>query len=299
VYLEDAPWAEGKQELRVLVTGASGLLGQPLSEILREDHEVTAVDISDFDLSAVSSIPEIVKSRPETVCHLAAFTDVDRCESDPERAYQSNVVATRNVAVACRELGCPMLYVSTDYVFDGELREPYGIDARPAPLNMYGRTKLIGEWFVERHVSERCIVRSSWLFGEGGRNFVETILSASEEKKVLNVVDDQVGSPTYSKDLALALKKLVEKKAFGTYHVTNRGDCTWYDFAVTILRLAGKAECTVLRTASDALGRPARRPGYSVLDNSSYVRATGETLRKWEEALAEYLDSRTGGVSNA
>jgi dTDP-4-dehydrorhamnose reductase len=285
--------------LRVVVTGASGLLGQSLSKILKENHEVIAVDIDDYDLSAVSSISEITKTRPEWVCHLAAFTDVDRCETDPERAYQSNVIGTRNVAVACREARCPMLYVSTDYVFDGESRKPYGVDARPNPLSMYGRTKLIGEWFVERHVHERLIVRSSWLFGDGGRNFVETILTLSEKKNVLDVVDDQVGSPTYSEDLASALKKLIEKKAFGTHHVTNSGDCTWYDLAVAILRLAGRSECEVKRTSSSALGRPARRPGYSVLDNNSYHQVTGDTLRGWEEALAEYLGSRSGGLSNA
>jgi dTDP-4-dehydrorhamnose reductase len=274
------------------------MLGKALSEILRGDHEVIGVDIDDFDLSIVTSIPEIVKRHPETVCHLAAFTDVDRCESDPERAYHSNVVGTRNVAVACAEANCPLLYVSTDYVFDGESKEPYDVDSRPNPLNMYGRTKLIGEWFVERNIDDRYIVRSSWLFGEGGKNFVDTILALSEEKSELDIVDDQVGSPTYTRDLASAIKELIEESAYGTYHVTNSGYCTWYEFATTILRLTGVDGCTVNKAVSSLLGRPARRPAYSVLDNRAYVRATGKSLRGWEEALTEHLERRTGGGTN-
>jgi len=284
--------------LRVLVTGAAGMLGRALTEILRRDYDVTGVDLDDFDLSTTGSISEIVGKSPETVCHLAAFTDVDRCESDPLRAYHLNVVATRNVAVACREANCPMLYVSTDYVFNGESKEPYDVDARPGPVNMYGRTKLIGEWFVERNVPDRYIVRSSWLFGEGGKNFVETILALSERMNDLEVVDDQTGSPTYTRDLASAIKKLIERRAFGRYHITNSGSCTWYEFAVAIMRRAGAPGRTINTTVSSKLARPARRPAYSVLDNRAYVRATGESLRGWEEALAEYFERRTGGGTN-
>lgn len=271
------------------------MLGRALCESLKETHTVTGVDITEFDLSETSCIAKIVKTQPEIVCHLAAFTDVDGCETDPDKAYRSNVVATRNVAVACREAKCPMLYVSTDYVFDGQSDRPYAENDKPAPLNMYGRTKLIGEWFVDRIVSHNYTVRSSWLFGEGGRNFVETILALAKEKEFLEVVDDQRGSPTYTKDLASALKKLVEQEEFGIYHVTNNGECSWYDFAVRICKQAGIEGCTIRRIKTNRSARPANRPAYSVLDNRTYAQAFGGYLRKWEEALQEYLDGRSGG----
>lgn len=280
------------------MTGAAGMLGRALVDALSDDHDVIGVDVRDFDLSLESSIAKIEKAHPEAVCHLAAFTDVDGCESDPERAYRSNVVGTRNVAVACREAKCPMLYVSTDYVFDGKATEPYRTDAHTSPLNMYGRTKLIGEWFVERNVKDRCIVRSSWLFGEGGRNFVETILSLAQKQKSLDVVDDQRGTPTYTRDLALALKRLMEKKGFGVYHVTNGGDCTWHQFAGAILNSAGITDCTVNPVESSKLGRAAERPSYSVLDNTDFIHTGEEPLRGWMEALTEYLERRSGGESN-
>jgi len=284
--------------MRVLVTGAAGMLGRALCESLKEAHTVTGVDITDFDLSETSCTAMIVKTRPEIVCHLAAFTHVDGCETDPEKAYRFNVVATRNVAVACKEAKCPMLYVSTDYVFDGQADRPYSEDDKPGPLNMYGRTKLIGEWFVDRIVSHNYTVRSSWLFGERGRNFVEKILTLAGEKEFLEVVDDQRGSPTYTKDLALALKKIIETKKFGIYHVTNNGECSWYDFAVSICKQAGIKGCTIKRIKTSLSARPANRPAYSVLDNKTYAQTFGGYLRSWEEALEEYLDGRSGGGSN-
>jgi dTDP-4-dehydrorhamnose reductase len=160
---------------------------------------------------------------------------------------------------------------------------------------MYGRTKLIGEWFVERVVEDSYIVRSSWLFGEGGKNFVETILSRAQRGEVLNVVDDQAGSPTYTKDLASALGRLIQDGAFGVYHVTNSGQCTWFEFAVRVLESADFSGCVVNRTVSGRLGRAARRPAYSVLDNRVYDRLTEAPLRNWEEALKDYVKGRNGG----
>jgi dTDP-4-dehydrorhamnose reductase len=273
------------------------MLGKALGNTLRDGHEVIGIDIDEFDLSDDSCIRGIARMQPEIVCHLAAFTDVDRCESDPEKAYRSNVVATRNVAVACREARSRIFYTSTDYVFDGKANKPYTEDARPGPLNMYGRTKLIGEWFVQKIVEDNCIVRSSWLFGEGGRNFVDTILSLSREKNSIDVVDDQMGNPTYARDLALALKVLIEKECRGIYHVTNNGSCTWYDFAVAICAQARTSGCTINRTKSGILQRPAVRPAYSALDNGLYAGECGGNLRSWQEALQDYLNRRSGGES--
>ncbi|MFQ5906164.1 MAG: dTDP-4-dehydrorhamnose reductase [bacterium] len=284
--------------MRIVVTGAAGMLGRAFCGVLNESHTVVGVDMQDLDLSLDSCIPAIVRMRPQVVCHLAAFTDVDRCESDPETAYHSNVVASRNVAVACKEAGCPMLYMSTDFVFDGKAERPYSERDKPNPLNMYGKTKLIGEWFVERHAEDHWIVRTSWLFGKGGRNFVDTILALARQKDSIDVVDDQRGSPTYTKDLAPALKNIIESGKFGTYHVTNSGDCTWYDFAVMICKQAGIEGFSINRTRSDLVGRPAERPAYSVLDNGAYARAFGACLRNWKEALQDYLHTRNGGESN-
>jgi dTDP-4-dehydrorhamnose reductase len=284
--------------LRIVVTGSAGMLGRAVMKETEEDHEVRGVDIADLDLADTSCIEALVEMRPHAVCHLAAFTDVDGCESDPERAYRSNVLATRNVAVACKESGCPMLYVSTDYVFDGKAGEPYSEDAEPRPLNMYGRTKLIGEWFVERHAPEHCIVRSSWLFGEGGRNFVETILELAEKQDSISVVRDQRGSPTYAGDLAAALKRILEEGRFGIFHVTNGGDCTWHDFAIQILEFSGITDCRVEAIGSAELRRAATRPAYSVLDNGLYRKTFGSSLRDYRDALRDYLSRRSGGAKD-
>ncbi len=274
------------------------MLGRAVMRVMKEDHDVRGVDLADLDLAESSCVKALVEMRPQVVCHLAAFTDVDGCETDPERAYRSNVLATRNVAVACKESGCPMVYVSTDYVFDGNASEPYSESSEPGPLNMYGRTKLIGEWFVDRHAPNHYIVRSSWLFGKGGRNFVETILGLAGKRDSIRVVADQRGSPTYTRDLADALKTIVEKGQFGIYNVTNSGDCTWHEFAVQILELSGIGDCRVEAIESGELGRVATRPAYSILDNGLYRRTFGSSLRNYKDALKDYLSRRSGGAKD-
>jgi len=276
--------------MRILVTGGRGMLGSALCPVLAGEHKPIEVDIDDFDVSSPSATDEVVKRSPELVCHLAAATDVDGCEENAVRAYLTNSLGTRNVALGCQRLNIPMLYLSTDYVFDGEKGEPYRELDEPRPINIYGRSKLQGEWYVSHLLKSFYIVRSSWLFGRGGRNFVNEILRLAKEKPELEVVRDQVGSPTYALDLALALKALLESGRFGIYHITNSGFCSWYEFAVRILESAGVKRVRVIPTDSQSSRRPARRPKYSVLSNWTAQHTLKHTMRPWEDALAEYLE---------
>ncbi len=277
--------------MRILVTGARGMLGVALCPLLSRQHEVIEVDIEDFDIIKPSATEEVVKLDPEIVCHLAAYTDVDGAEEDPETAHLTNSTGTKNVVLGCQRLNIPVLYLSTDYVFDGEKGEPYHELDHPNPLNVYGKSKLEGERWVNHLLTDFYIVRSSWLFGRGGRNFVDRILALVEEKSALDIVADQVGSPTYAADLASALKLLMESGRHGVYHVTNSGSCSWYDFSLKILELKGIEGVRVTPTDSQSYGSPAKRPRYSVLSNLTFVDQLDYKLRPWEEALADYLSS--------
>ncbi|HBE74175.1 MAG TPA: dTDP-4-dehydrorhamnose reductase [candidate division Zixibacteria bacterium] len=282
--------------MRILVTGAGGMLGRDLVPVLSERHQVDGVDLDDFDLTAPGAVHQITSRRPEMVMHLAAMTNVDGCERDPERAMLVNGQGTRNAVEACRELGIPMLYISTDFVFDGTKSEPYREDDPVNPLGHYGRSKLAGEEAVRQLLREYYIVRTSWLFGPSGRNFVSSILNKARENGEVRVVDDQTGSPTYTADLAGALAELTESDKFGVYHLSNSGSCTWHGFASEAVRLAG-IDARVVPIKSTEFQTPTRRPGYSVLGNYNWIGNFGRPLRDWREALADYvrLTEFTGG----
>lgn len=274
--------------MRILVTGARGMLGRDLVPALVARHQVDGVDIDDFDLTTPEATPAIISRKPELVAHLAAMTNVDGCERDPERAMLINGQGTRQVAQACLKLGIPMLYISTDFIFDGTKGEPYREDDKPNPLGHYGRSKLAGEEAVREIVPNYYIVRISWLFGRHGKNFVSTILRIAQERGEVRVVDDQTGSPTYTVDLSQALARLIESRRYGIYHITNSGVCTWHGFASEAVRLAG-LDAKVLPIKSDEYPTPTRRPAYSVLGDFNWVRNFGKPLRDWREALADYL----------
>lgn len=275
--------------MRILVTGARGMLGRDLVPVLSERHLVDGVDVEDFDLTGQDAAKAIAARKPETVVHLAAMTNVDGCERDPERAMLVNGQGTRNVARACRELGIPMLYISTDFVFDGAKSSPYNEDDPVNPLGHYGRSKLAGEEAVKESLEKYYIVRISWLFGRHGRNFVSTILERARGKGELRVVDDQRGRPTYAADLSPALARLAESGKYGVYHLANSGSCTWFQFASEAVRLAG-VKASVVPIKSSEFPTPTRRPAYSVLDDSKWIQNFGRPLRPWKEALAEYLE---------
>ena len=248
------------------------------------------------DPAAVKKIFD--REKPEVVIHAAAWTDVDGCEEDPEKAYSVNTEGTRNIAEAAREAGSPVIFLSTDFVFNGKKSTPYTEEDTPDPLGIYGKTKGEAEKVLFELLADHVIVRTSWLYGSGGRNFVDTIIMKATDGEHLKVVNDQVGSPTYAKDLAGALKELITSAGLSgrkTFHISNSGWCSWYDLALRALAEAkGTGSAGVEPVTSVELKRPASRPLFSVLDNSRFNEATGHRMRFWQEALAEYIRERYG-----
>jgi dTDP-4-dehydrorhamnose reductase len=276
--------------VRVLVTGANGMLGTALLPRLAAEHEVVGVDFKDFDISRETSVQKAFGDlRPDFVFHLAAYTDVDGCEEHPQMAREVNAQGTRNVARSCAEIGAVLLYVSTDYVFDGSMERPYREDDAPNPLSVYGQSKLGGEQHVQSLLARHFIVRSSWLYGPRGKNFVATILKAAKERDELRVVSDQRGSPTYTEHLAVKLAQMVRVQSYGIYHVTGAGNCSWFEFAQAILELGGFERVRVVPISTQELGRKAPRPANSVLENRRLIESHLGALPHWREGLAHYL----------
>jgi len=279
----------------ILVIGAKGMLGRDLMGILHSSFskdEIIGWDIEEVDIRKEDeSVTKIEKLGPEIVIHIAAYTDVDGCELDMEKAFAVNGEGTKHVALAASKCRAKMVYLSTDYVFDGEKGEPYLESDPPHPLNVYGQSKLKGEQYVQEGVKDSLIVRTQWLYGPFGKNFVDSILRQAREKSTLSIVNDQMGSPTYTADLAKALFGLIQFGARGIFHVANSDFCTWYTFAEAILKLSGVNRVRVLPISSKELGRPAIRPSYSVLNCQKLKKETGLTMRSWSEALKDYLST--------
>jgi dTDP-4-dehydrorhamnose reductase len=275
---------------KVLITGAKGMLGLDLIDVFREAYDVSGKDIDDFDITKPKeTMDAVMEIRPDVIIHAAAYTDVDGCEHHVELAHSVNGGGTKNIASACRELGARMIYISTDYVFDGKKSRAYSEEDPPCPIGVYGRTKLEGEQWVRKMVDQFVIVRTAWLFGRGGKNFVRTILRLAREKGTLSVVNDQLGSPTYTADLSRAIYVLLENGCTGIYHITNGETCSWYEYAREILTMAGLDDIPVHAISSDQLNRAAKRPRNSVFDRGKFERETGYRMRSWREALRDYL----------
>jgi dTDP-4-dehydrorhamnose reductase len=283
----------------VLVLGCSGMLGHDLMDILGRSYAVTGVDIDELDITDSEQTRRFINVRkPAAVINAAARTDVDGCESDPEGAFGVNGSGAEYVAAACAEAGAYLIQLSTDYVFDGLKGEPYHEDDRTNPRSVYGKSKLAGEDGVRKSLENYLIVRTSWLFGAYGKNFVATILKAAREKHLLEVVGDQYGCPTYTRDLADAIGALLEKECVGIVNVTNSGVCSWFEYAREILELAGVKGVKIRKISSERLERPAPRPPFSVLDGTRYTRLTGKRMRHWREAVKDYIEltgNRTSG----
>ncbi|MFZ0962706.1 MAG: dTDP-4-dehydrorhamnose reductase [Terriglobia bacterium] len=276
--------------MRVLVTGAKGMLGRALLPCLEGEHEVVGVDLQDFDISQEAAVEKAFRDlRPEFVFHLAAYTDVDGCEANPRMAREVNTGGTRNIAKSCAEIGAILLYVSTDYVFDGSGERPWREDDVPNPLSVYGRSKLGGEQHVQALLARHFIVRSSWLYGPQGKNFVATILKIARERDELRVVSEQRGSPTYTPHLALKLAQMLRVQSYGIYHVTGAGNCSWFEFAQAILKLGGFDRVRVVPISIQESGRLAPRPAFSVLENRRGGMSNLGALPHWREGLAQYL----------
>lgn len=274
--------------MKVLITGARGQLGTELMKVLI-DKDVFALGRDEMDITNQIQVRmRMEEISPDVVIHCAAYSEVDECEYNIDFANKVNAVGTGYVAVECLKIGAAMVYVSTDYVFDGQKGQPYYEFDKPNPKSTYGKTKLAGEEIVRRTLRQHYIIRTAWLYGREGNNFVKTMLKLASIQKVINVVDDQIGSPTNARDLAEAIRLLIESNKYGIYHVTNSGSCSWYDFAKKIFEVKG-INVQVNPITTEQLNRPAPRPAHSVLNNFNLQERLNYVMRHWEEALEEYL----------
>jgi len=275
--------------MKILVTGSQGMLGYDLGRVLSGEHQVISTDIDNLDITNLDQTLAIIRNiNPDTVIHAAADTNVDGCESNIDLAFQVNGLGARNVAIACQETGASMTYFSSDYVFNGEKGSPYLEYDLTNPISIYGQSKLWGEMLVKEVLPRHRIIRTSWLFGSNGKNFVTTMLDLAKKTPELRVVNDQIGSPTYTLDLARAISQMLAKPLWGTFHLTNSDTCSWYDFAVEIFALSGM-KVNINPICSDELIRPAPRPQYSVLENYMWKLEGYTPLRSYKNALAEFM----------
>lgn len=276
--------------MKILVTGSNGMLGKDLIPLLKEHHESVPLTRAEADITDELQVRRAIKeARPEVVIHTAAMTAVDDCELRPELAFKANAEGTRYVAAVCAELGVPMFYVSTDYVFDGEKAEPYVETDCTHPVSVYGKSKLEGENHVQTLLRRFWIARTSWVFGPFGKNFVEAIVGKARQGATLRVVDDQVGCPTYTADLARKIVEIVERGGPGLYHISNQGSCSRFEFAREILRQAGLDPALVLPVPTSASDRPARRPMNSRLANRKLEEEKLGLLPDWKDAMRRYF----------
>lgn len=277
--------------MKILVTGSGGMLGQVLVPCLQSrNHNVRAFPKEELDVTHYGRVLETLSQElPELIIHCAAFTKVDQAESESALAYLINGYGTENLAVACNILNIPMLYISSDYVFDGEQSQPYTPWDATRPLSIYGKSKLAGEKAVQRHLTRFYIVRTSWLYGPNGKNFVDTILKMVEDHKLIRVVSDQAGSPTCTLSLSEMIADLIATERWGIYHATDDGVTSWYEFAKTIVQ-GTNAQVVPIETKD--MPRPATRPKYSVLDKTTLIHTIGRELPTWQESLENYLQLR-------
>lgn len=288
--------------MKILVTGAKGQLGHDvINELLSRGHEPVGVDIAEMDITDFASVNSVIPSvNPDAVIHCAAWTAVDAAEDMPEKVHAVNAVGTENIAKVCKELNCKMMYISTDYVFDGQGETPWDPDCKDyKPLNVYGQTKLDGELAVSRLLEKYFIVRIAWVFGVNGNNFIKTMLKVGKNHDVLKVVKDQIGTPTYTYDLARLLVDMIETEKYGYYHATNEGGyISWHEFACAIFEKAhelGHTEyssdrLTVNAVTTEEYGiSKAKRPFNSRLDKSKLVANGFAPLPTWQDALERYL----------
>jgi len=277
--------------LKVLVTGSKGQLGYDvINELNKRNYTAIGVDIDDMDITDSVSVDSVISSeKPDAVIHCAAWTAVDLAESEAEKCTLVNKTGTENVINACKKIGAKLLYLSTDYVFNGNGTEPWKPYDERSPLNVYGKTKYEGELAVEKY-EKHFIVRIAWVFGKNGKNFVKTVLNLAKSHDTLNFVDDQIGTPTYTYDLARLLVDMIETEKYGKYHATNEGGfISWYDFVLEILRQAGINGKTVNPVTSEQFKAAAKRPYNSRLDKSRLAENGFKPLPDWKDAVKRYL----------
>ena len=275
--------------MKVFVTGAKGQLGHDVvNELEKKGHIAVGVDIAEMDITDGDAVKRVVtQAAPDAVIHCAAYTAVDGAEEQEELCRKVNVLGTENIAEVCRELDCKLMYISTDYVFNGQGTRPWEPDDEREPLNVYGQTKYEGELAVEA-LEKYFIVRIAWVFGVNGKNFIKTMLKLGKTRESITVVDDQVGSPTYTYDLARLLVDMIETEKYGKYHATNEGLCSWYEFACEIFKKAGM-KVNVSPVSSSEYPAKAKRPKNSRMDKSKLKEMGFELLPSWQDALERYL----------
>lgn len=290
--------------MKILITGSKGQLGNELQNIIKTGQaeignvsetikkaKVIALDVEDLDITNLLQIKNVVKDlRPDVVINCAAATDVDGCESDEDFALKVNSIGPRNLAIICEEIGAKLVQVSTDYVFSGvgnKLLTEYDLTA---PYSVYGKTKLLGENYVKEFSTRYFIVRTAWLYGYVGHNFVYTMRRLGNEKECISIVNDQRGNPTHANDLAYHILKLIETEEYGVYHCTGKGECSWYDFAKMIIELSVE-KCEVNSCTSEQYKTPAKRPEYSSLDNTMLRNTVGDEMRDWQDAIKSFIEN--------
>ena len=264
------------------------MLGSDLQETLK-NHELIITGSKDLDITSQEKVLQFITAKkPEIVINAAAYTAVDNCESNFIDAYAVNALGPKNLAIACNKNNIPLIHISTDYVFDGNKKTPLIEEDKLEPKTVYGKTKLEGEKFIQEYTKKYFILRTAWLYGIHGKNFVMTMLNLAKKNNEIKVVHDQIGSPTYSKDLSKAISELLKSDRYGIYHVTNKGEVSWYDFAKKIFELSN-IEINVKPCTTEEFPRPAPRPHYSVLNNQKWINNGFTPLRNYDEALNEYL----------
>ncbi|MGL4913856.1 MAG: dTDP-4-dehydrorhamnose reductase [Romboutsia sp.] len=276
--------------MKILITGCYGQLGRELNKLLssNESYTIVASDADTLDICNGSEVSKFIKENNfDVVINCAAYTKVDLCETNSEIAYNVNGLGAKNIAIACEEIGAKVVYISTDYVFDGEKSDPYIETDITDPQSIYGKSKSIGEFYTRTFASNYFIVRTAWLYGDGD-NFVKTMLSLSKKRDSLDVVNDQFGSPTSTKDLAICVANLINTNLYGIYHGTCSGSCSWYDFACKIFEYKN-INIKVNPVTSDQFKTVAKRPKFSVLENAKLKEYKLDTFRNWEESLKDYL----------
>lgn len=289
--------------MKILVTGARGQLGSQIISILSSGSselgkidniysstEIVGTDIEELDITSLNDTRKFLNEfKPDIVINAAAYTNVDGCEINEDLAFKINSLGPKNLAITCEEIKSKLVHISTDYVFGGDSNTPYREYDLPSPINVYGKTKYLGEEYVMKNCNRYFIVRTAWLYGYNGKNFVKTIMKIAKEKGYLEVVDDQKGNPTNAEDLAYHILKIALTDNYGIYHCTGKGECSWYDFAYKIVDYLG-INCKVVPIKTDTSKRTAIRPVCSCLDNMMLRCTCGDEMRYWEKALLEFIN---------
>lgn len=290
--------------MKILITGSKGQLGNELQDIIKsgkaeigkvseyiKESEVIAFDVDQLDITNLTQVKQIINDiKPDVVINCAAATNVDGCETNKDFALKVNSIGPRNLAMACEEINAKLVQVSTDYVFSGIGNSPLKEYDLIAPNSVYGKTKLLGEKYVQQICSKSFIVRTAWLYGYVGHNFVYTMRKLGKEKDAITVVNDQRGNPTSANDLAYHILKLIETEEYGVFHCTGKGECSWYDFSKMIIELSGE-KCEVKPCTSGEYKTAAKRPEYSSLDNMMLRNTVGDEMRDWKEAIKSFIEN--------